>query len=77
MFWNPDWNETLYSVSLAERLTIEPTVHSEREIFRLIAAGLIGFEPSQMIEFQLVFVTRHSREITFRSPPRRLAGLTP
>ncbi|MEP0941457.1 MAG: hypothetical protein ABJH63_01105 [Rhizobiaceae bacterium] len=79
LFWNPDWNESLYLVSLAERLTQKPTDHSHVEISQRIARRVstdsIGFSH---IQFRLVFVRREKGElvedITFLSEPYRLDG---
>lgn len=57
LFWNPRWNQTLYMVSLAERLTIDPTAHSTSEINRLLAAEVTG-DAGLYLQFQLVFVTQ-------------------
>lgn len=67
LFWNPDWNEALYAVSLAERLVAEPTAHAEAEMFRLIAR-----QGSGRVTFRLVFVTREGRAVLFHSAPRLL-----
>ena len=79
LFWNPRWNETLYMVSLAERLTLNPTPHSLAEIQRLLAAetGARGIE----LQFRLLFVQRDGNTLketeTFRSDPWRTAGPAP
>lgn len=75
LLWNPDWNESLYCVSLSERLIEEPTLHSEDEIFRLIAVGIADIAPSQSLQFQLIFVTRNNQEILYRSAPRTLQDI--
>lgn len=67
LVWNPDWNEALYAVSLAERLVAEPTAHAEAEMFRLISGQVSG-----RVTFRLVFVTREGREVLFQSAPRLL-----
>jgi hypothetical protein len=84
--WNPRWNETLFLVSCAERLTDHPTPHSEDEIFRRIAADLAR-EPSlgrgdierPWLCFRLVFVSREHEavvsEVLFQPAPRRLAEI--
>lgn len=84
--WNPRWNETLFLVSCAERLTDRPTQHSEDEIFKRIAADL-AHEPSlgrEDIErpwlcFRLVFVSREHdaivSEVLFQPAPRRLTEI--
>jgi len=40
LLWNPLWNETLFLVSLSERLLQNPTAHSQREILTRIARAL-------------------------------------
>jgi len=79
LFWNPRWNETLFLVSLAERLIREPSEHSEEEIFRRIAADLAGDRRGAWLSFRLVFTGREGeetfREVLFRAEPRLLAGI--
>jgi hypothetical protein len=82
LIWNPRWNESLFLVSCAERLTDEPTAHSEDEIFKRIAADLVR-EPDDAerpwLGFRLVFVSRQADavagEILFQPAPRRLAEI--
>jgi len=40
MFWNPNWNESLFLVSCSERLLDYPTKHSEDEILNRIIFAL-------------------------------------
>ncbi len=40
MFWNPEWNETLFMMSCAERIMEQPTEHSELEILQRIQKEL-------------------------------------
>lgn len=70
LFWNPDWNEALYAVSLAERLAEAPTDHARDEMFRLIAGQC---PTATAIEFRVLFVTRCQAELLYRSPRRDLA----
>ena len=62
LFWNPEWNESLYLVSCAERLLEHPTEHSGEEIFKRIRADLLrSTEPGasdDLIQFRLVLVCR-------------------
>jgi hypothetical protein len=82
LVWNPRWNESLFLVSCAERLTDVPTVHSEDEIFKRIAADVVR-EPEDAerpwLCFRLVFVSREadtlSSEVLFQPAPRRLAEI--
>lgn len=66
MFWNPEWNETLFLVSCAERLMETETQHSQNEIFRRIRSD------SPFLQFRLIFVHREGdelvREVTYLSP---------
>ena len=84
LFWNARWNETLFLVSCAERLTTEPTAHSEDEIFRRIAADLAprGSDegPSESwLCFRLIFLSRRDEtiesEVLFQPAPRRLVDI--
>ena len=82
LLWNPRWNETLFLVSCAERLTDAPTAHSEDEIFKRIAADLKQ-EPDDperpWLCFRLTFVSREGEalveEVLFQPAPRRLAEI--
>ena len=81
LFWNPHWNETLYSVSLAERLSLHPTSHSIDEIFRLLSKDIVADQngsSSGLIQFRLVFVHRQGeaivRDVTYQSETRLLDG---
>ena len=82
MAWNPRWNETLFLVSCAERLTDEPTAHSEDEIFKRIAADLVRGpvdEARPWLCFRLVFINREGgsivSEVLFQPAPRHLAEI--
>jgi len=71
LFWNPDWNESLFLVSCAERLMEAPTAHSTREILMRILSDGPG-EAATHVQFRLVFVRREGaeliREVTYISP---------
>ncbi len=79
LVWNPRWNQTLFVVSCAERLTDEPTDHSQDEIFRRIAADLARQADTATLEpwlsFRLVFLSREGEairsEVLYQSAPRR------
>ena len=78
LVWNPRWNETLFLASCAERLTDDPTPHSESEIFKRIAADLAGElrdDGRPWLCFRLVFVSREGEaivsEVLFQPAPRR------
>ncbi len=85
MFWNPDWNEALYMVSLAERLTLNPTPHSTEQIFLRLQSEIDATLPAASrlpyLQFRLVFVHRDGgdlvHEITHLSDPRRLDECAP
>ncbi len=66
LFWNPDWNETLFLVSCAERLVEEPTPHSVEEIRARIARRIGG---AGVLEFRLVFHVRDGASVEFQSAP--------
>jgi len=82
LLWNPRWNETLFLASCAERLTDEPTDHSENEIFKRIAADLAheADDPERpWLCFRLIFVSRVGEvlvdEVLYQPAPRRLAEI--
>lgn len=81
LLWNPRWNESLFLVSCAERLIDHPTVHTEDEIFKRIAADLArGRDKAEgWLAFRLVFVAREgeaiAREVLFEASPRALAEI--
>lgn len=62
MLWNPQWNETLYTMSLSERLIANPTDHSETEILNRIRHDLLttNEDLTGHIQFRLVFIYRES-----------------
>ena len=84
LIWNPVWNESLFLVSCAERLVQAPTLHSQEEIFRRIAAdlrsGAADHHDDSWLVFRLAFVRREedglTREILFQSSPRRLSDIS-
>ncbi|MGH1398555.1 MAG: hypothetical protein ACRBCT_05010 [Alphaproteobacteria bacterium] len=76
MVWNPQWNEDLFLVSCAERLTKTPTRHSEQEIITRIKTELNKNAPHPQkpyIQFRLAFLYRQDEQIqkhiTFTSAP--------
>lgn len=83
LVWSPAWNESLFLVSCAERLVLAPTLHSQEEIFRRIAAdlrsGASGPHDDAWLGFRLAFVGRQdnglTREVLFQSPLRRFADI--
>lgn len=85
LFWNPVWNETLYLVSLSERLMLAPTAHSADEIRRRLAAEVNRTVPPQehlpFLQFRLVFVSRDTggltQTTTHVAEPRLLSEIAP
>ncbi len=66
MFWNAQWNESLFMMSCSERLMDYPTQHSENEIFKRLISDVrsSGKEyEGKLIKFRLVFVRRESNEL--------------
>lgn len=85
MLWNARWNESLFLVSCAERLTLAPTAHSRQEILRRIAADLQRALPPgallPYLQFRLVFLDRSEdgrlvKAVTYQSEPHLMAGLS-
>jgi len=75
LFWNPHWTETLYMVSLAERLSLDPDDHvSLAEIWARVARDA-GVGRDGMIRFRLVFVDRASEAVMYEAPARRLSEI--
>lgn len=60
MVWNPWWNETLFTMSLSERLIASPTEYSETEILNRIRHDLLSADTDLTghIQFRLVFIYR-------------------
>ena len=81
LFWNARWNEALFVTSCAERLLAAPTVHSQDEIFRRIAADLADEEEPRAVwlTFRIVLLSEASdhvlRDVAFVSDPRPLAAI--
>jgi uncharacterized protein (UPF0248 family) len=81
LVWNPDWNESLFLVSCAERLQDRITDHSLEEIRRQVrreVARTIGIS-GEHIRFRIVFVRRDGdtiiEEDVFLSNPFPLADI--
>ena len=80
LLWNPRWNQTLFVMSLAERLVEDRTPeHSEDELFQRIAADLPPDPEHPWLGFRLVFVHREGEamveEVMFQPAPRRLTDI--
>ena len=83
MLWNPRWNEGLFLVSCAERLTLNPTEHSLQEIRCRVAAELSRSLPADAmrpyLQFRLVFIDRDEdgslvKAVTYQSEPHPFPG---
>lgn len=76
VFWNPSWNQSLYLVSLAERLMAEPTEHSIQQIHAYIAMRIPQEQRHGFQQFRLIFVYRDGtnirRETTYQSQSQRI-----
>lgn len=60
MFWNRNWNESLFLMSCAERLIEFPTTHSEDEILKRIAVELADSKEvkNTYLQFRLKTIAR-------------------
>lgn len=80
LFWNAQWNETLFVISCAERLMEAPTEHSQNEIFRRIAADLADRPVGAWLRFRIALLSEREgaieREIAFISDARPVASLS-
>jgi hypothetical protein len=80
LFWNAQWNETLFLISCAERLMETPTEHSQNEIFRRIAADLTEGPGAAWLRFRIALLSEREgaieREIAFISEARPVASLS-
>ena len=78
LIWNPHWNESLFLVSCAERLSQDITPeHSEREILTRMKRDLQAETHAPQFRFRLVFIHREdetlTQEILYTSAPEPLA----
>ena len=72
LFWNPRWNETLYLVSLSERVINDASRHAQEEILARLRRDLAGGVLSDFyIQYRIVLVTGagadQSRDIAYTS----------
>lgn len=81
MLWNPQWNENLFLVSLAERLmtvtTAETEAHSERELLLRVARHLHRHEACDAgtyLQIRLRFVSRNGPDHAVTSQIAYLSG---
>lgn len=62
LFWNCQWNESLFLVSCAERLMMTPSAQCEFEILKRIrrelVRGCVDFTVTPDMRFRLVFIRR-------------------
>ncbi len=81
LFWNPEWNETLYINTCAERLFDEYSLSCEQEIMRRILVtvsreNIFHAENDIYLQYRLCAVVREGSEITqpvvFMSKPAAL-----
>lgn len=84
LLWNPRWNQTLYVVSCAERLHLDPNPHSEAQIAARVAREILdsgAADTAMRFRFRLVFVQRVGdhmvEDVVFVSEPVPLAEPLP
>lgn len=88
LLWNPQWNENLFLVSLAERLlgatSMETAAHSQRELLLRVARDLdrhAACDPDAYLQIRLRLVSRTgpgehvTEEVVYLSSPCQIAGL--
>jgi hypothetical protein len=68
MLWNPQWNESLFMTSCAERIMENHTAHSENQILARMgkawnAKQLPALAGARQIQFRLVFLEREGRQL--------------
>ena len=78
LIWNPRWNESLFLVSCAERLSQDITPeHSAREILTRMKRDLQAETDAPLFRFRLVFIHREdetlTQEILYTSSPEPFA----
>lgn len=84
IFWNPQWNESLFLVSCSERIMQQHTEHSENEILNRIEKDIynsnsaLELEDVTHLQFRLIFIKRQGntlhKEITFTSRLKSLSA---
>ncbi|MEO9819194.1 MAG: hypothetical protein ABJQ34_14880 [Paracoccaceae bacterium] len=79
LLWNSDWNDHLFMVSCAERLTEHPTQHSIDELNTRISRRIDGANLSGSLQFRLLFLSRYEhrlvKEIEYESQPVPLSDI--
>ncbi len=74
LIWNPDWNESLYLLSFAERLVDDPAAQNAHLLARRIAARVPEQEGS--LQFRVTFATGSGQaELGYQSVPASLSDL--
>ena len=69
MFWNPEWNESLYMLSCAERLIEKYTPHSEDEILQRVLKELKNSPSNDLLlsatyfQFRLLVIQRKNEQL--------------
>lgn len=69
LFWNPSWNDILFTVSCAERLLQQPTRHSEDEILKRIGREILSTAAPQTVsdtgflQFRLLLIQRQGTQL--------------
>jgi len=81
MVWNPRWNEALFLVSLAERMSAEPSDFVEQELTARVLSGLKAKGASDQhpfMQYRVAFVLRVDgaleKHVTYQSPVHRVCG---
>ncbi|MBL1274556.1 MAG: hypothetical protein COB30_000550 [Ectothiorhodospiraceae bacterium] len=70
LLWNPEWNESLFMVSCAERLLDQPTQHSEDEILKRIQHDITknhsdtsAIHEASHLQFRILLINRKGTEL--------------
>jgi hypothetical protein len=67
IFYNPQWNESLFMTTCAERLISNPTEQASQEIIKRIKAELelrqVNLSRTPYLQFRLVFVSREGNKL--------------
>lgn len=82
LFFNPEWNETMFVTACAEQQIINPEKSREEEIMWRIKNELKqsseNFDQSHYLQFRLVFVSRQDgelrKDILFKSRVEKISG---
>jgi len=69
MLWNAKWNESMFIIGCAERLMVNPTLHSENEILNRMINDFtnktsdIDLNNATHLQFRLLVVERQGSEL--------------